>query len=48
MAEEGRWLVYGVFWRAAISSVDLQCGVMDCERPGGNKVMSMRTEDKLI
>lgn len=46
--KEEEWLVYGALWHAAISSLNLQSGVMDCERRGGNKVMSMRTEDKLI
>lgn len=48
VVEEEKWLVYGALWHAAISSLNLQCGVMDCERRRGNKVMSMRTEDKLI
>lgn len=48
VVKEEKWLVYGAVWHAAISSLNLQCGVMDCERRRGNKVMSMRTEDKLI
>lgn len=40
----------GLWSVAAVSSLNLQCGVMDCEETErrGNKVMSMRTEDKLI
>lgn len=26
LAEEEKWLVYGVLWYAAISSLNLQCG----------------------
>ncbi len=42
--EREKTVVYGALWHAAISSLNLQCGLMDCERRRGKAIKWCRWE----